>query len=65
MNKSFWNSFWSGFCAFSPVAAGAIGGMMIMRGANNDEIIDVILGIFVVVVNMLVNKLNQHELDKR
>lgn len=65
MNKNFWNSFWSGFCAFSPVTAGAIGGMMIMRGANNAEIIDVILGIFVVVVNMLVNKFNQQKLVKK
>lgn len=65
MNKNFWNSFWSGFCAFSPVAAGAIGGMIIMRGANNNEICTIILGIFVVVVNMLVNKFNQHELMKK
>ena len=65
MNNNFWNSFWSGFCAFSPVTAGAIGGMIIMKGANNDEMLTIILGIFVVVVNMLVNKFNQHELMKK
>lgn len=66
MVKNFLNSVWNGFCCFFPVAAGAIGGMIIMRGANNDAMIDIILGICVVVVSMLVNmlviisKLNQN-----
>lgn len=59
--KNFWNS----FCAFSPVAAGAIGGMVIMKGINDSEMIGIILGSFVVIVNMLVNKFNQHELMKK
>lgn len=61
MNKSFWNIFWNscwdGLCDFFPIVAAAIGGMIIMRGASNDEVIDIILGILVVAVSMLVNKL--------
>lgn len=59
--KNFMNGFWSGMRAFGPVMGGAIGGMLLYRGAGDGDIVCLLLSVIVISVNMVSNWINTRD----